>query len=117
MAVSLNVQETLLGTLGIVNHADGTPIPATFANAAFTSSDPTIFTAAADSADAEEVDIVGVAVGTATLSVSADCTYNDPATQQPVTVNKTATISVTISPAATATDLVVTFGTPTPAAS
>lgn len=112
MAAQLNVNELLVGTLGLVNHATGEAITATFANVSVSSSDTTIFTTTLDGSG--NVDVDGVAVGTGLLSVTADATYVDPATGSTVTFTKLVTISVTVSPAATATDLVVNFGTPTP---
>lgn len=112
MSAQLNVNEMLVGTLGLVNHQTQQPITATFANVTVTSSDPTIFTTALDASG--NVDVDGVAVGSGTLTISADATYVDPATGATVTFTKLLTVSVTISPAATATDLVVTFGAPQP---
>lgn len=110
MAVNINVQETLAGVLGLVDHSTGTPIPATFANETFTSADETIFTAALTEDDT--VTVSGISVGTANMVVVADVSYTDPATGKAITANKIANIAVTISPASTLTDLVVTFGTP-----
>ena len=112
MAAQLNVNELLVGTLGLVDHATQQPIAATFANVSVSSSDTSIFTTNLDASG--NVDVDGVAVGTGTLSISADATYVDPATQATVTFTKILTVSVTVSPANTATDLVVNFGTPQP---
>ena len=113
MAAQLNLNELLTGTLGIVNHATGDVISATFANVSAISSDPTIFTVELNPDNSLTVD--GIALGSGTLTVTADATYTDPdPTVGLVTVNKTVAISVTISPAQTATDLVVNFGTPVP---
>lgn len=112
MSAQLNVNEMLVGTLGLVDHSTQQPITATFANVNVSSSDTAIFTTKLDSAG--NVDVDGVAVGNGTLTVSADATYIDPATKATVTFTKLVTVSVTISPATTATDLVVTFGNPQP---
>lgn len=115
MAAQLNLNELLTGTLGIVNHATGEAISATFANVTATSSDTTIFAVTLNPDNSLVVD--GVALGTGTLTVTTDATYTDPDPAVGlVTVNKTVAISVAISPAQTATDLVVNFGTPVPQA-
>lgn len=115
MAAQLNLEELLTGTLGIVNHATGEAITATFANVTATSSDETIFTVVLNPDGSLTVD--GIALGNGTLTVVADCTYTDPDPAVGlVTVGKSVAVSVTISPAQTATDLVVNFGTPVPQA-
>ena len=112
MAAQLNVHELLVGTLGLVNHATGEAITATFANVSTSSSDTSIFTVALDATGL--VDVTGIAVGTGTLSISADATYVDPGSGVTVTFTKLLTVAVTVSPTATATDLTITFGNPTP---
>lgn len=112
MAAQLNVQELLVGTLGLINHATGEAITATFTNVSVSSSDTTIFSASLDGSGL--VDVTGVAVGTGTLSISADATYIDPGSGATVIFTKLLVVSVTVSPSATATDLVIAFGTPTP---
>ena len=112
MAAQLNLDELLTGTLGVVNHATQEAISATFANVSASSSDTSIFTVTLNPDNTLVVD--GLAVGSGTLTVTADATYSDPASGITVTHNKSVTVAVTISPAETATDLVVTFGTPVP---
>lgn len=112
MAAQLNAHELLVGTLGLVNHATGEAITATFTNVSVSSSDTATFTAALDGSGL--VDVTGVAVGTGTLSISADATYVDPASSATVTFTKLLVVAVTVSPSATATDLVIAFGKPTP---
>jgi hypothetical protein len=112
MAAQLNVNEMLVGTLGLIDHATQQPIPATFGNVSVSSSDTSIFTTNLDNNG--NVDVDGIAVGTGTLTISADATYTDPATQATVTFTKILTVSVTVSPANTPTDLVISFGTPQP---
>lgn len=112
MSAQLNVNELLIGTLGIVDHSTQQPITATFANVSVSSSDATIFTVTLDASG--NVDVDGVSVGAGTLSVSADATYIDPATLATVTFNKLLTVTVTVSVANTATDLVISFGMPQP---
>jgi hypothetical protein len=93
------------------------PITATFANIAMTSSDTSIFTADSDVNADGTVDIVGVAAGTATLTVTADASYTDGNTGKAVTANKSATIDVTVSeplPGDENTDMIVSFGAPSP---
>lgn len=112
MALTLSTNEFATGALGLVEHATGNPIVATFANVTGTSADSTIFTVAPNTTDATSIDVTGVAVGTANLTVTATVTYVDPATSQSVSVSKTAIISVTITQGTTAADLVVNFGVP-----
>lgn len=115
MAAQLNLNELLTGTLGIVNHATGEAITATFANVTATSSDTTVFTVTQNPDNSLTVD--GIALGSGTLTVTTDATYTDPDPSVGlVTVSKSVTVTVTISPAQTATDLVVNFGTPVPQA-
>lgn len=117
LAMQLDTQEFVDAMLALENSADQSKVDATFANIVLTSSDPTIFTADTDVNADGTLDIVGVAVGTASLHVAADATYTDPNTQAVITANKTADIAVTISappPGAINTDLVVTFDTPQP---
>lgn len=93
------------------------PITATFANVVLTSSDPTIFTADTDANADGTIDIVGVAAGTATLTVTADASYTDGNTGKAVTANKSATIDVTVTaplPGDENTDMIVSFSAPTP---
>lgn len=110
MSVTLNVSQFLDGNLGLVDHATQQPIAATFTNETFVSGDETIFTASEPADD--QVEITGVAEGTADLTVSADCTYIDSNTGQEVTKNKSVVIPVTITKAVSEeeTDLVVNFG-------
>lgn len=115
LAMELNTQEFVDTMLALENSADQTKVDATFANVVLTSSDPTIFTADKDVNADGTLDIVGVAVGTASLNVTADATYTDPNTSEVITANKSADIQVTITappPGAINTDLVVTFSDP-----
>lgn len=104
--------------LALVDHDTQKAITATFSNIVLTSSDVTIFTTGVDAAN-KSADITGVKEGTASLNVTADVEYTDSNTQLDVKGSKSVDIPVTITaPAPTAenTDLVVTFGTPTPSA-
>ena len=117
LAMQLNTQEFVDAMLALENSDTHDKVDATFANIVLTSSDPTIFTADTDVNADGTLDIVGVAVGSASLNVKADATYTDPNTQAVITANKSADIAVTISappPGAINTDLVVTFDTPQP---
>lgn len=121
MSSKFNAKQFVQGNVSLVNHADNSPITATFANETFTSADETIATVAVDPADGPDtavLDITGVAVGETDITVSADATYVDPNTGETVTKNKSVTIHVTITaPVEEAeTDLVVTLGDAQPAA-
>lgn len=112
MALTINANELVVGTLGLVDHATGNPITATFTNISFSGSDNTLFTVTQSTTDLTSVTVTGVAAGTGTLTATADATYVDPANGNSVTVTKSVVIGVTISPAGTVADLVVNFGAP-----
>ncbi len=101
--------------LALENTDTKAAISATFANVKLLSSDVSIFTCDTDVNADGTLDIVGIAPGTATLTVTADATYTDANTGQPVTASKSATVDVTVNkplPGAENTDLVVTFSDP-----
>ena len=102
--------------LALVDHATLNTITATFANVVLTSSDESIFTATSDVNGDGVLDIVPVNPGTATLTATADASYTDANTGQPVTVNKGATIEVTVTAPVEGqlTDLVLTLSDPQP---
>jgi hypothetical protein len=90
--------------------AAGNPSTATLSGASFTSSDPTIFTATQNATNPLQVDIVGVAVGTATLTAVAVATNADGSSLK-ITGTVTMVLTPDVPPAAS---LAFTFGTPTP---
>jgi len=121
MSSKFNPNQFVQGNISLVNHVDGTPIAATFANEQFTSADENIATISIDPADGPDtavLDIKGIAVGETDITITADATYIDPNTGEQVTKTKSVTVHVTISePVSEAdTDLVVTLGDPQPAA-
>lgn len=112
--MELQIKDFVDANLGLVDHDTQAAITATFANIVMTSSDPTIFTVDSDVDTDGTMDVVGVAVGTATLTVSADVSYNDSKTGLDVTANKTVDVPVTITASPESADLVVTFSAPKP---
>lgn len=119
LAMEFNVKEFVDTNLALVDHDTQAPIDATFANITLTSSDTSVFTCDSDVNADGITDVLGIAEGSATLTVTADATYTDSKTGLVVTGNKSVDVPVTITaPAPTAenTDLVVTFGPATPTA-
>lgn len=114
-----NVKEFVQGNVSLVNHVDGSPIEATFANEQFSSADESVATVNVDPADGPDtavLDIVGVSVGETDITVTVDASYTDPNTNESLTKSKSVTIQVTITePVEQAeTDLIVNLGTPQP---
>lgn len=98
--------------------ASGNPISssATLSNVNYTSSDPTVFTVAADPGRPNGAIITGVGPGTATLTETATATEPDGTTTEQI--QGVATIVLTAAPPPPpppAASIVFTFGTPTPA--
>jgi hypothetical protein len=121
MSSKLNIKQFVQGVISLVNHADNSPIAASFANETFVSADPAIAAVVVDPTDGPDtaiLDIQGVAVGETDITITADATYKDPNTGEVVTKSKSVTVHVTISePVSEAeTDLVVTLGDPQPVA-
>jgi len=121
MSSKFNPNQFVQGVVSLINHADGSTIPATFANETFKSADENIATVSVDPGDGPDtaiLDIKGIAVGETDITVTADATYVDPNTGETVTKSKSASIHVAISaPVSEAeTDLVVTLGDPQPVA-
>lgn len=121
MSSKFNPNQFVQGIISLVNHVDGSPIAATFANEQFVSADENIAAVTVDPADGPDtaiLDIKGIAVGETDITITADATYVDPNTGEQVTKSKSVTVHVTISaPVSEAeTDLVVTLGDPQPAA-
>lgn len=96
-----------IGTLSLLDDANQ-PITATFANINLTGIDGSVFTAATDGST--EVTITPVAVGTQTLSISADVSYVDVNLGQ-TTVNKGVTVDIAVvaAPQLQATVLSINF--------
>lgn len=117
LSMALPINDYLDANLALLDHETQQAITdAVFSNIFMTSSDTSIFTADTD-VDGDGVnDVVGVAEGTATLTVVADVTYTSNTTNQQVTeTGKTVSIDVTVTPAevgAETTDLVVTLSNP-----
>ena len=102
--------------LALVDHLTQAPIVATISNIVLLSSDPTIFATGTDVVSGL-ADIIGVAIGAASLKVTADVEYTDILTNLLVKGSKSADVPVTVTaplPTAENTDLIVTFGTPAP---
>lgn len=117
LSMKLQTKEFVDTLLGLINHDTQKPIDAKFTNIVLLSSNPAIFTASTDINADGKIDIVGVSVGKASLTVTADVTYLDANTSLEVTASKSAVVDVEITaPAPTAenTDLVVTFTAPAP---
>jgi hypothetical protein len=101
-----------VSVIGSPVKADGTPSTAVLSSCVYTSSDPTVFTVAADPATPNGAIITAVAPGTATLTETATGTEGSGATEA---LQGVASIIVTAAPPpppAPAASLVFTFGTP-----
>ncbi len=115
MDLNLATNQFALGQLGLIDTDTQQAVSASFANAVFTSSDPAIFTASPDSSDPNTCRASGVAAGSANLAASADVTYTDSKTGQPVTKNLTVNVTVVVAavqPSAENVGLTITFGAP-----
>lgn len=99
--------------------ANGNPIPsnASLSNVNYTSSDPTVFTVAADPSTPNGAIITGVGPGTATLTETATATEADGTTTEQIQGVATIVITAVTPPVSPAAALVFTFGTPTTLAS
>ena len=109
MSVTLNTKQFLDGKLALVDHITGQPIEAVISNEQFASSDESVFTTTQPEDDT--VEVTGVSVGTAQLTVTADCTYTDANTGEQFTKSKSINIDVEITQPISEeeTDLVVNF--------
>lgn len=113
-SLNLNANQFSIETLQLIDSDTGLPVQATFANVVFTSSDPNVFTTTPVPGSPNQTRDDAVAPGTATLNVTADVTYTDNKTNQPVTKNLTSNVPVTVA-AVTAGEnvaLQIVVGTP-----
>lgn len=112
------MQFTMLATqkvavIGSPLDTNGNPSRATLSGTVYTSSDPSVFTVAADPATPGGAIMLGVGAGTATLTETALATEPDGTTTE--TVQGVATIVITSAPPPpppVAASLTFTFGTP-----
>lgn len=111
----LKAGQTLSFTVGPLK-ADGTPSTATLSALAFTSSDPTVFTVAADPATPNGgiITVVTTATGTLTaiLGASAVGTEPDGVTTEALTGTAVITVTDVAPPPAPASSLGFNFGNP-----
>lgn len=105
MSQQITVGQILASHLGVVDHVTGAVVPATFANETVAIADTSLL-----SVDADE-NFTGLAAGSTDVTITADCSYTDGNTNQPLTVNKSVTVNLTITAPVSAeeTDLVVSF--------
>ena len=114
----VQMQFTMLATqkvavIGSPLDTNGNPSKATLSSTVYTSSDPSVFTVAADPATPGGAIMLGVGAGTATLTETALATEPDGTTTE--TVQGVATIVITSAPPPpppVAASLTFTFGTP-----
>jgi len=102
-----------VSVIGSPVNASGGPSTATLSGTSYTSSDPTVFTVAADPSTPNGAIITGVGVGTATLTETATATEPDGTTTEQI--QGVATIVLTAAPPPpppVAASLIFTFGTP-----
>ncbi len=109
MSVSLQVGFSVLASPTHPTLADGTPSTAVLSAASFASSDPTVFTVAADG-------VTVVSVGAGTASITGTCTATEAdGTVHTISMATPDTVTVTAAPpppAPQATSFGVAFGTP-----
>lgn len=102
-----------VSVIGSPVDANGNASKAVLSNPQYTSSDPTVFTVAADPATPNGGIITGVGVGTATLTETATATEPDGTTTEQI--QGVATIVITAAPPPPpppAASITFTFGTP-----
>ena len=101
-----------VSVIGSPVNAGGTASNAALSATSYTSSDPTVFTVAADPNTPNGAIIVAVGAGSATLTETATATETSGVTES---IQGVATITVTVAPPPpppVAASLVFTFGTP-----
>ena len=115
MQATLVLGKSPITVIGSPVISDGvTPSKATLSNTSYVSSDPTVFTVAADPATPNGAIITAVGVGAATLTETATATEPDGTTTEQI--QGVATITVNAAPPPPpppAAGLVFTFGTQT----
>lgn len=109
MSISLNVNDFVTSTLGLVDHATQAPITsASFSNQTYSSDRPDL--ASADSTGK----VTAVAAGTANITFTTDVSYTGADGQPKTETGKTLVVAVTVNGSAQTTDLTVTFSAPQP---
>lgn len=116
MALTINIGELVTGVLGLVDHATGNPVSASFSGLSVSSDNTAVFTTTQNASNPDAIDVTGTGVGTANLSVTVIATYTDGNTGATITATKTLIVAVTVNVNAQATDLTITFGPPVTAA-
>jgi hypothetical protein len=114
MALNLNANQFSLDTLGLIDSDTNLPVAATFANQVFASDNPAIFSTTPDATNPNQTKDVAVAAGVANLNFSADATYTDSVTKQPVTKSLKGSVVMTVAAivAGENVSLVINQGTP-----
>lgn len=109
MAISLNANEFVTSTLGLVDHATLQPITdAVFSNQSYVSDQPGIA-----SVDASGT-VTAVNAGTANVTVKSDVSYTGTDGQPKTETGKTLVVAVTVTGTPQTTDLTITFSAPQP---
>jgi len=113
MALQLNANQFSIETLQLIDSDTGLPVAATFSNVVFTSSDPNVFTTTPVPGNPAQTRDDAVGAGTATLNVTADVTYTDSVSNQPVTKSLISNVPVVVTKAAAENvALQIVVGTP-----
>jgi Big-like domain-containing protein len=109
MAISLNANEFVTSTLGLVDHATQAPITsASFSNQSYVSDQPGIA-----SVDATGK-VTAISAGTANITVTSDVSYTGNDGQPKTEIGKTLVVAVTVTGTPQTTDLTITFSAPQP---
>jgi hypothetical protein len=112
MALSIDKNKFANTHLALKETESGDPVEATFTDIVLTSSDESIVTCNEDTDSDGNVDVKGIAVGEASVNVSATASYTN-SNGDVVSESKTASVAVTVTqPAADGTELVVSFTAP-----
>ena len=101
-----------VSVIGSPVDSTGAPSSAILSNAAYTSSDPTIFTVAPDPATPNGAIITAVGAGSATLTETATATETNGTTENIQGVDTIVVSSAPPPPPPPAAKLVFTYGTP-----
>lgn len=114
MAVTLNPNQSVIGSLSLIDTVTGNPVVATFANPQATSDNPAAVTAVVNPDGT--ITATAVTPGTANITASADVSYTDSngAAQTAIGIAAPVVAVSVAQPAADSVGLVLTFGTPTP---
>lgn len=107
MAITLNVQEFVTSTLGLIDHVTQAPITsAVFSNQSFVSDSPAIATV--DAAGK----VTAISAGTANVSFISDVTYTNSGGTSVTETGKLLVVAATVNGTPQTTDLTVTFSAP-----